>query len=71
MWATCLVQEPHRLVESNRGALLEFVVFLAASQGITLSSAATRRKPNAFHLLHQLEVQKRLGCLQAGSLEAR
>ena len=56
IWATCIVDEPRKLVESNRG--------------ITLSSTSTRRKPNAFHLLHQLTLQRGLGCLQSGTLEA-
>ena len=40
------------------------------ASGITLQSAAVRRKPNAFNLLHQLELERRAKGASDNTLEA-
>ena len=40
------------------------------ASGITLQSAAVRRKPNAFNLLHQLELERRAKGTSDNALEA-
>ena len=40
------------------------------ASGITLQSAAVRRKPNAFNLLHQLELERRAKRASDNTLEA-
>lgn len=61
------------VVQCNRGALSSFVAkpfsLTPVAAGVTLGSSAIRRRPNAFNLLHQLEVMLRGGYAADSSLE--
>lgn len=56
--------------EPEPGRLAFCKLALPFCSGITLQSAALRRRPNAFNLWHQLLFEKKLNRLPDGSLQA-
>lgn len=57
----------NELVAQNRGSACSWV---DASGGITLGSAAVRRKPNAFNLAYQMRLLERVGKNAESDLKA-